>query len=124
MKNSSRWTKLWKAIVKWWKNEPLPEPMPLPPQEVLDNARSFLREYDELYSKRTKIDVPSSPKGFHMSSANYSAQAAEAVLREGHKRSTGIESEIRVLALTVERLLGHLELDAERNRSNYNDREV
>jgi hypothetical protein len=115
MKNPSRWTRLWNAIVRWWKNEPPPVVPPVPPA-WLEGARGFLREYDELYSERTLINTPVSSRGFRIDPSLYSAQAAEAVWREGHKRSPALESEVRVLALTVERILGHLELNAERNR--------
>ena len=109
MKHPSRWQVLWGALKKWWKNEPPPVNAP-PPPDWLCGARDFLREYDELYSQRCMINT--NIRGGY----DYSAQAAEAIRREGHKRSPSLESEVRTLALTVERILGHLELDAENNR--------
>ncbi len=102
MNNPSRWTKLWKAVVRWWKNKP---PIPVT-DELLDNARTFLRDYDDIYTRRNKLINPS-----------YSAQAAEAIFQEGHKRAPTLESEVRTLALILERVVGHLELERERERS-------
>jgi hypothetical protein len=74
-------------------------------------ARDFLKEYDDLYNQRCQINTSLRGGGNY-----FAAQAAEAVYREGHKRSPSLESEVRTLALTMERILGHLELDAENNR--------
>ncbi len=46
MKNPSRWKVLWKAVKKWWKNEPPPAPVQLPPPVLIEGARDYLREYD------------------------------------------------------------------------------
>lgn len=95
----SRWQRLWKAIITWWKNEPPPKV-----GTYLREARKMLSEYDDLYTQRIH------PKG---APAHFSSQAAEAVMLEGHKRSPGINSEIRTLAIALERILGHLEMEME-----------
>lgn len=99
---TSRWDVLWKAIVRWWKNEGVPQ---FPHQEFLRDARKSLVDYDELYCKRTKVNPL------------YSNQVAEIALQEGRKRAPVLESEVRVLAITVKRLLGYLEAESTKEKS-------
>ena len=100
----SRWAKLWAAIVKWWKNEPEPEPPKYesPNLTMIKDARKMLAEYADIYQRRTGVD------------ATYGSVAAETVLLEGHKRSPSTESEVRVLAILCERLVRQLEEEVER----------
>lgn len=102
MKRPSRWARLWKAVVQWWKNEPLQGIE----KGLLLDARKFLREYDDLYGQRTKID-----------NHQIRSQAADVVSREGYKRPPTLQSELRTLALVLERILGHLELMNERQNA-------
>lgn len=99
---NSRWTVLWRAIVRWWKNESS--------FVFIEDARQFLREYDDLYGKRVQIG-----------NSLFRSQAAEIVLREGHKRKPSIESEVRVLALTLERIVGYLKLLSGAKEPRHND---
>jgi hypothetical protein len=92
----SRWARLWKAIKDWWRNEPPPL---VNSSDYLSIASKALSQYDDIYCRRLKI-----PPGL-------SGQTAEIVMREGHQRPATIESEVRVLAITVERLLRHLQTD-------------
>lgn len=92
----SRWFRLWQAIKSWWRNDPSPAP---PDPAFLNNARHLLVEYDNLYCARTGV------------SSSMAGQAAMIVLEGGYKRSPAIESEVRVLAIAVERLVGHLEME-------------
>lgn len=99
VKHPNRWSILWAAIVTWWRNEP---PVPPPPDlSILKQARKFLIEYDELYCERTK--TPSA----------YANQAASIIAQEGLKRSPTITSEVRVLAIALERMITHLEKSSE-----------
>ena len=95
MGTKSLWLRRWQAIVRWWRCEP-----PSPPANpvLLHDARKMLEEYDYLYGQRT---------GIHNS--QFRSQAAETVLIEGHHRAPGVESEIRVLAILLERVIRHLE---------------
>jgi len=90
----NRWKRLWRAVVQWWKNE-----YDAPDRAYLDGARKCLVEYDDLYGERVKIPNPL-----------YRSQAAAIVEAEGHKRAPTLESEVRVLAITVERLTAYLEV--------------
>jgi hypothetical protein len=71
----------------------------------LNHVRKLLQDYDDLYRQRCKIDRP-----------DFSSQAAQIIEREGHKRAPGIESEIRVLAIAIERLLEQMELDLQQRQ--------
>ena len=88
----NRWTRLWLAIARWWRNEE-------PDFSLLKDAKEYLEEYDDLYGRRTQILTPL-----------YRDQAAGIIKREGHKRAPGLDNEIRVLAIAVERVVKYLEL--------------
>lgn len=90
----SRWERLWKAVKEWWRNDT----PPFPNFGVLIHARELIYDYNKLYCQRTKISIP-----------GHSWQAASIVEREGHQRSPSLESEIRVLALTLEKVISYLE---------------
>lgn len=94
--SQSRWQRLWGAVAKWWRNEPEFEPEKIS-SEFLHGARRYLVEYDDLYGQRTQT------------CPGHRMQAVNIIAAEGHKRSPGIPSEVRTLAIVVERLLGHLE---------------
>jgi len=91
----SRWSRLFQAIKCWWRNEP-PLVLDLTP---LTQVRKLLNDYSDLYGQRVQLDP------------SLTNQAAEIVEREGHKRRPGIESEVRVLAIAIERLLAQMEQD-------------
>jgi hypothetical protein len=100
-KTQSRWSRLWNAVKRWWLNEE-PPVLDLTP---ITHVRKLLMDYDDLYRQRAGIDVP-----------GFASQAADIVEREGHKRAPGLESEVRVLAIAVERLLAQMELDLQQRQ--------
>ena len=97
----SLWGRLWRAITHLGKNRKAD----VYTRQYLLDARKFLTDYDDLYCQRTKVNPM------------YSAQAAEIVNREGRRRAPGVESEVRALALVVERLLGYLEAEHAKEKS-------
>jgi len=99
----NRWKRLWRAVAHWWKNE-----YDVPDRTYLEGARKFLIEYDDLYGQRTKVTNPL-----------YRNQAANIVAAEGHKRAPTLESEVRVLAITVEQLTAYLEILHQVGRSPF-----
>jgi hypothetical protein len=103
MSPTSRWHKLFSAIIRWWRNEAFDE-------VYLFDARVLLTEYDVLYGQRTQPELNTQWGQRNKDQlAQYRAQAASITQQGPHKRAPGIESEVRVLAITVERLIAHLE---------------
>lgn len=98
-----RWRVLWNAVVRWWKNEVHPA-LPEPDPNLVKWVRYHLHEYNELYSKR--VGVPS----------GYAAQAAAIIEQERRQRAPTLESEVRVLAITLVRLLELLEAELDRQQ--------
>jgi len=96
----TRWQRFKKAFRWLWYGEPLTD------TSLLQEASKYLEQYDNLYGERTKISNP-----------QFRDQAAAIVAAEGHKRAPSIESEVRVLAITLERLTKHLRLEAERGQT-------
>ena len=97
----SRWSRLWKAVKVWWRNQP----PPYPDRSHLVLAKKLLNEYWNLYCQRTNPSV-----GNKTILPEYGWQAADIVEREGHKRSSSLEAEVRTLALTMDKLISYLEL--------------
>jgi hypothetical protein len=97
----SKWSRLWNAVKHWWRNEP-PPVLDLTP---LIHVRKLLKDYDDLYLQRCKIERP-----------DFSSQAAAIIEAEGHKRAPGIPSEVRTLAIAIERLLTQMELDLQQRQ--------
>lgn len=98
----NRWGRVWHALATWWRSE---APPPFPRSEFLPTASKALEQYDDIYCRRLKI-----PPGL-------SSQAAAIVLQEGHQRPATIESEVRMLAITVERILRHLQVEDQERES-------
>lgn len=98
----NRWTVLWRAVVKWWKNEP-PKPMPLPQSNITKAAQGEMVEYHRLYAERIKLPF-----------AQYGAASLSHVSGQKIKRAPGVDSEIRTLAAVLEHILLHLEYETQR----------
>lgn len=89
---TSRWHKLLGAVKNWWRNSP-------PHARIcLADARKLLEEYDEIYGLRVGTPDPKIRNA-----------AADIVFREGHRRPPKLENEVRILALTLERIVRELE---------------
>jgi len=84
----NRWKRLWRAVVRWWKNEP---------PDYVQSARKLLCDYEDSYARRISV-IP-----------DHARQAARIVELEGRKRAPTLESEVRILALALERVIAHME---------------
>lgn len=87
MKLNPRWGRLARAVKRWWRNEPSLD------RSFLNEAVKLLTDYHESYASRAGV------------MSDHARQAAEIVEREGRKRAPSMESEVRILALAVEKLL-------------------
>jgi hypothetical protein len=102
-----RFKVLWEAIKKWWKDEPPPLPAN-DNSDFLKTASKTLEQYDDCFCRRLNI------------SPEMSGQAASRILEEGHKRPATTESEVRLLSITVERILRYLQVeDLQRREAAY-----
>jgi len=101
MPHPSRWAVLWRAVAKWWRNEPPPPPS-LPEMGLVVEARKTLAGYTDMYAAR-----------IHTMPA-YGQMAADHVDAKGIKRQPSLEGEVRLLAITLARVIGHLEEDIRR----------
>ena len=90
------WRLRWRAIVRWWRQEP--PVLDRLSENLLKEAWKYLEEYLDIHERRCQT------KGF-------SNRAAEVIAQEGHKRSPSLESEVRVLAIAIERIADYLKLD-------------
>jgi len=111
-KANSRLGRLFRAIKHWWFYVPDEAYKPTD-RSLIDWVYKLLAEYDENYARRVGTLSP------------YAQQAAAIVEEEGRKRAPVLESEVRILALTVDKLAKHVDAlersiinHAERGREN------
>jgi len=96
------WRRFKRVLVRWLSSDP-PEEL----FQLLREAKRNLEQYDNLYGERLHIEHP-----------GYRSQAAaivqDMVDRRKISRPANLDSEVRMLALTVERLIRYIDFDLKR----------